>query len=153
MPRLFSAFKGNAPDPIRQSASLTMAALLEQNRKFEAFMRRKVEDLEARVVAQQARLSEGSLDADFTPPAAAAPEESFSGFPAETDDVVAAAVEAGPASVPPWQAAFGLEGAEPVPFAPNNPDYPADEIEEPPDFISRVEAGEDLPEDAPEEWS
>lgn len=40
-------------DAIRQSTSMTMAYLLEQNRKFESFMRQKVEALEGRVSAQQ----------------------------------------------------------------------------------------------------
>ena len=44
-------------DPMRASAALTTVYLLEQNQKFEQFMRRKVEELEARVAAQQARLS------------------------------------------------------------------------------------------------
>jgi hypothetical protein len=42
---------------IRQSTALTTVYLLEMNRKFESFMRGKVEELEGRVAAQQARLS------------------------------------------------------------------------------------------------
>ena len=49
--------KGGGSDAIRQSTSLTMAYLLAQNRKFERYMRQKVEELEARVAAQQARLA------------------------------------------------------------------------------------------------
>jgi hypothetical protein len=44
-------------DPMRESAALTTVYLLEQNQKFEQFMRQKVDELEARVAAQQARLS------------------------------------------------------------------------------------------------
>jgi hypothetical protein len=44
-------------DPMRESAALTTVYLLEQNRKFEVFMRQKVEELETRVAAQQARLA------------------------------------------------------------------------------------------------
>lgn len=44
-------------DAMRQTTTLTMAYLLEQNRQFEAYMREKVEELEARVAAQQARAS------------------------------------------------------------------------------------------------
>ena len=44
-------------DPMRESAALTTVYLLEQNQKFEQFMRQKVDDLESRVAAQQARLS------------------------------------------------------------------------------------------------
>lgn len=58
MNKLFSGFRANDTDSIRQSASMTMAVLLDQNRKFEVFMREKVSELETRVTAQQARLSE-----------------------------------------------------------------------------------------------
>ena len=44
-------------DPMRESAALTTVYLLEQNRKFKVFMRQKVEELETRVAAQQARLA------------------------------------------------------------------------------------------------
>jgi hypothetical protein len=44
-------------DPMRESAALTTVYLLEQNQKFEQFMRQKVDELESRVAAQQARLS------------------------------------------------------------------------------------------------
>lgn len=50
---LFSRGGTNTSDVIRQSTSMTMAYLLEQNRKFEAFMRDKVAELEGRVAAQQ----------------------------------------------------------------------------------------------------
>jgi hypothetical protein len=42
---------------MRESAALTTVYLLEQNRRFEQFMRQKVDELEVRVAAQQARLS------------------------------------------------------------------------------------------------
>ena len=65
------ALKGGGGDAIRQSTSLTMAYLLEQNRKFEAYMRGKVEELEARVAAQQARLAAAETEAEESdgPPA------------------------------------------------------------------------------------
>ena len=44
-------------DPMRESAALTTVYLLEQNQKFEQFMRQKVDELESRVAAQQARMS------------------------------------------------------------------------------------------------
>lgn len=44
-------------DPMRESAALTTVYLLEQNQQFEQFMRQKVDELESRVAAQQARLS------------------------------------------------------------------------------------------------
>lgn len=57
---LFNALRGGGKgqtDAMRQTTTLTMAYLLEQNRQFEAYMREKVEELEARVAAQQARAS------------------------------------------------------------------------------------------------
>jgi hypothetical protein len=57
MSKLLSLFgrggSQSSTDAIRQSTSMTMAYLLEQNRKFEFFMRQKVEELEGRVSAQQ----------------------------------------------------------------------------------------------------
>ncbi|GIK38038.1 MAG: hypothetical protein BroJett011_18710 [Chloroflexota bacterium] len=57
MSKLLSLFNRrgsqSSTDAIRQSTSMTMAYLLEQNRKFEFFMRQKVEELEGRVSAQQ----------------------------------------------------------------------------------------------------
>lgn len=44
-------------DPMRQSSAMTTVFLLQQNQKFEQFMKAKVDDLETRVAAQQARLS------------------------------------------------------------------------------------------------
>jgi hypothetical protein len=44
-------------DLMRESAALTTVYLLEQNQKFEQYMRQKVDELESRVAAQQARLS------------------------------------------------------------------------------------------------
>lgn len=44
-------------DPMRQSSAMTTVFLLQQNQKFEQFMKVKVDDLETRVAAQQARLS------------------------------------------------------------------------------------------------
>lgn len=59
MAGILSALGRNKPkrDPMRESAALTTVYLLEQNRKFEQFMRQKVDELEVRVAAQQARLS------------------------------------------------------------------------------------------------
>jgi hypothetical protein len=48
---------GGKKDPMRESAALTTVYLLEQNQKFERFMQQKVDELESRVAAQQARLS------------------------------------------------------------------------------------------------
>jgi hypothetical protein len=44
-------------DGMRQTTSLTMAYLLEQNARFEAFMRQRVEELETIVTQQEARAS------------------------------------------------------------------------------------------------
>ena len=73
------ALKGGGGDAIRHSTSLTMAYLLEQNRKFEAYMRGKVEELEARVAAQQARLAAVETEADESdlPPAPLVDEASL----------------------------------------------------------------------------
>ena len=59
MAGLLSALgRGNQQkDPMRESAALTTVYLLEQNQKFEQYMRQKVDELESRVAAQQARLS------------------------------------------------------------------------------------------------
>ena len=58
MSSLFARFRnGDNSQGIRQSTALTTVYLLEMNRKFESFMRDKVEELEGRVAAQQARLS------------------------------------------------------------------------------------------------
>ena len=66
------ALRGSGDDAIRQSTSLTMAYLLEQNRKFEAYMRQKVVELEARVAGQQARLElprlSGQAEEEGEPP-------------------------------------------------------------------------------------
>ena len=43
---------GDSSQGIRQSTALTTVYLLEMNRKFESFMRDKVEELEGRVAAQ-----------------------------------------------------------------------------------------------------
>jgi hypothetical protein len=54
-----NALKGSGnKDAMRQTTSLTMAYLLEQNARFEAFMRQKVDELEAIVAQQQARHAE-----------------------------------------------------------------------------------------------
>lgn len=57
MTNIFTALRGGSAkaDPMQASAALTTVYLLEQNQKFEQFMRQKVEALEARVAAQQAR--------------------------------------------------------------------------------------------------
>jgi hypothetical protein len=54
-------------DAMRQTTSLTMAYLLEQNRQFEAYMREKVAELEARVAAQQARTMTAMVINEATP--------------------------------------------------------------------------------------
>jgi hypothetical protein len=59
-----NALRGAGPDAMRESASLTTAYLLEQNRKFEAFMREKIAQLESRVTVQHSRLSLKSLEAE-----------------------------------------------------------------------------------------
>jgi len=51
-------------DPMRQSSAMTTVYLLQQNQKFEQFMRAKVDDLETRVAAQQARLSANEEQAE-----------------------------------------------------------------------------------------
>ncbi|MBE7556668.1 MAG: hypothetical protein HS126_36930 [Anaerolineales bacterium] len=54
-----NALKGGGnKDAMRQTTSLTMAYLLEQNARFETFMRQKVDELEAIVAQQQARHAE-----------------------------------------------------------------------------------------------
>ena len=54
--KLFNALRGGSnKDAMRQTTSLTMAYLLEQNARFEMFMRQKVGELEAIVAQQQAR--------------------------------------------------------------------------------------------------
>lgn len=59
MAGILSAFGRGAQkkDPMRESAALTTVYLLEQNRKFERFMQQRIDELESRVTAQQARLS------------------------------------------------------------------------------------------------
>jgi hypothetical protein len=61
---ILDALRGGGNDAIRQSTSLTTAYLLEQNRKFEAYMREKVAALEGRVAGQQARLTSHEME-DF----------------------------------------------------------------------------------------
>ncbi|MCP4290076.1 MAG: hypothetical protein GY792_37635, partial [Gammaproteobacteria bacterium] len=51
-------------DPMRESAAMTTVYLLEWNQKFEQFLRVKVGELEARVAAQQARLSTKEEEAE-----------------------------------------------------------------------------------------
>lgn len=54
--KLLNALRsGGNKDAMRQTTSLTMAYLLEQNARFEIFMRQKVDELEAIVAQQQAR--------------------------------------------------------------------------------------------------
>jgi len=48
-------------DAMRESTALTTVYLLELNQKFEGYMRRKVEELEGRVSAQQARYTSASM--------------------------------------------------------------------------------------------
>lgn len=67
--KLFNALRGGSnKDAMRQTTSLTMAYLLEQNARFELFMRQKVGELEAIVAQQQAR------QANETPVEAPEPE-------------------------------------------------------------------------------
>ena len=67
-------------DAMRESTALTTVYLLELNQKFEGYMRRKVEELEGRVAAQQARQRAVNLADDATRPVAVAAAE------VETDD-------------------------------------------------------------------
>jgi hypothetical protein len=62
MAGILDALRGGGSDAIRQSTSLTTAYLLEQNRKFEAYMREKVAALEGRVAGQQARLTRHEME-------------------------------------------------------------------------------------------
>jgi hypothetical protein len=58
MSKLMQLLRGNTPqteDALRQSTSLTMAYLLERNRRFEHFLLQKLTELESRVAAQGAR--------------------------------------------------------------------------------------------------
>jgi hypothetical protein len=65
MSNLLARFRnGDNSQGIRQSTALTTVYLLEMNRKFEGFMQDKVEELEGRVAAQQARLSAKPETAD-----------------------------------------------------------------------------------------
>ena len=57
-------------DAMRESTALTTVYLLELNQKFEGYMRRKVEELEGRVAAQQARQRAVNLTDDATRPVA-----------------------------------------------------------------------------------
>lgn len=57
MAGLLSSLKRGSQDQAQASSAATAAWLLEWNQKFEQFMRVKVDELEARVAAQQARLS------------------------------------------------------------------------------------------------
>ncbi len=79
--KLLNALRGGSnKDAMRQTTSLTMAYLLEQNARFETFMRQKVEELEAVVAQQQARHAE----ADETRLEAPAPEETNAAEPGQT---------------------------------------------------------------------
>ncbi|MCP4406289.1 MAG: hypothetical protein GY807_00685, partial [Gammaproteobacteria bacterium] len=57
MAGLLSSLKRGNQDQAQASSAATAAWLLEWNQKFEQFMRAKVGELEARVAAQQARIS------------------------------------------------------------------------------------------------
>jgi hypothetical protein len=70
--------RGQGAEAMRQSATLTTAYLLEQNRKFEAFMRARIAELEGRVAGQQARVTaraEEDGDVVEEPPAEAPAED------------------------------------------------------------------------------
>lgn len=71
---------------IRQSTALTTAYLLEMNRKFESFMQDKIEELESRVAAQQARLSTSSSTQEI--PTEDAVDTSASSPTTRWDDIV-----------------------------------------------------------------
>ena len=49
--------RSHSADAMREATAQTTVMLLEQNRKFELWLRQKIEALEARVSAQEARLS------------------------------------------------------------------------------------------------
>lgn len=79
--KLFNALRGGGnKDAMRQTTSLTMAYLLEQNARFETFMRQKVGELEAIVAQQQARHATaeltGSEPEEWGRPGAGVEEES-----------------------------------------------------------------------------
>lgn len=67
---LLGLFRRGNPerDAMRESTALTTVYLLELNQKFEGYMRRKVEELEGRVAAQQARQRAVSVADDATRP-------------------------------------------------------------------------------------
>ena len=89
-----SGANGSNTEAIRQSTSMTMAYLLEQNRKFESFMRQKVEKLEERVSAQLIRdeIEDDDYEVDRVDPAGETQDEpvlevtSSSSFPGEEDE-------------------------------------------------------------------
>jgi hypothetical protein len=80
-----SALRGNREDAIRQSTSLTMVYLLEQNRKFEVYMRQKVAATEAQVAGQQARLEQAHLE-QSPPPVEEEADDFVLDEPAEATD-------------------------------------------------------------------
>lgn len=98
-------------DPMRESAALTTVYLLEQNQKFERFMQQKVDDLESRVAAQQARLSTREE----------AEERELWAALEVGDEIDGLATERGPADEPEFEAEDILsEWNEPPPAPPDD---------------------------------
>jgi hypothetical protein len=134
--------RGQGAEAMRQSATLTTAYLLDQNRKFEAFMRARIAELEGRVAGQQARLTartEEDIDVAEEPPAE---------VPAE--DIPRVDVEQPVAFFDQenaWDGPEEVESGAPNPHeSPPEVDAPP-EIDEPPGWeaalLGEAEAGED----------
>jgi hypothetical protein len=64
MAKLSLGRRQDSGSAIRESTAMTTVYLLEMNQKFEAYIRQKVEELEVRVAAQQARTSTAEVEAD-----------------------------------------------------------------------------------------
>jgi hypothetical protein len=105
---------GGNKDAMRQTTSLTMAYLLEQNARFEAFMRQKVDELEAIVAQQQARHAEVDPASEEIPEPELWPEP-------EEGEVAPAAAELGQTDTRPAKSVtsyfndFTLDDLAPVP--------------------------------------
>jgi hypothetical protein len=128
---------------MRQTTSLTMAYLLEQNARFEAFMRRRVEELETIVTQQQARASSASGSGEVRPAeaeAAWAEEEIYS----EVEEVTADDYDFEPADT---SSEFAFTSAaqdeiRPVPVMPVVGQFVLDDVV---GFESESPAGKDAP--------
>lgn len=108
MAGLLSAWSrgGGGRDPMRESAALTTVYLLEQNQKFERFMQQKVDELETRVAAQQARLSSRVETAEWERWAALEAVEDLAGLPVQPASAAGA--------TPGFETPFGSDLAEEV---------------------------------------